>query len=157
MRNREEVRASSAGRRGSGTFRDNSVAVLVASDHHEALESVRCWTHSTCHLQLATALKPPAREAEPRFGTVIAELGGTQFDNLKRGFDDENHLARRPTRRTDLTRRALGRANEAQPQASGHQRRRDPGGETRALLGFIEDVEAAAVKRTGRDSRAGRW
>src|SRR5579863_9362686 len=39
------------------------------------------------HLPLATALNPPARQAEPRLGTVAAELGGMEFDNFERWFD----------------------------------------------------------------------
>jgi hypothetical protein len=49
-------------------------------------------------------------------------------------------------RRTDLAWRTFGRADETQPQASGRERRHDPRRKTRALLGFIEDMEAAAVK-----------
>jgi len=92
------------------------------------------------------ALNPPARQAEPRLGTVAAEFGGTEFDNFERWFDGQNDLPCRAARRTDLAWRTFGRADEAQPQASGRERRRDPRGKTRALLRFIEDMEAAAVK-----------
>jgi len=86
------------------------------------------------------------RQAEPSLDIVSTELGVTQFDNFERGFDGESDLAGRPTRRTDLPRRAFGRADEAQPQASRRKRRRDPNGEPSALLGFIEDVKAAAIE-----------
>jgi hypothetical protein len=90
--------------------------------------------------------RAPARKAEPGIGTVTAELGGAQFLNFEDWFDDEGDLPCRAARRTNLPRRTLGRADEAQPQASGDQCRRDPSGETRAFVGFTEDVEAAAVK-----------
>jgi hypothetical protein len=77
---------------------------------------------------------------------VAAELGGTEFDNFERWFDGQNDLPCRAARRADLAWRTFGRADETQPQASGRERRRDPRGKTRALLGFIEDMEAAAVK-----------
>ena len=77
---------------------------------------------------------------------MTAELGGTQFDNFESRFDGESDLTCRAARRTDLPWRAFGRADEAQPQASGRERRRDPCGKTRPLLGFIEDMKAAAVK-----------
>jgi hypothetical protein len=50
------------------------------------------------HSPFATALKPSARKAEPRLGAVIAELGGTQFDNLESRFDGENDLTGRALR-----------------------------------------------------------
>src|SRR5580704_12430044 len=95
---------------------------------------------------LATTLKPPARQAEPRFGTVTVELGATQFDNFERRFDSQNHLPSRAARRADLPRRTFGRADEAQPQASRRECRHNLRGKTRSLLGFVEDMEAAAVK-----------
>jgi hypothetical protein len=87
-----------------------------------------------------------AREAEPRLGTVGAELGATQFDDFECRLDGERDLSCRAARWTHLARRAFGRANEAEPQASGCERCRNPRGEKRALLGFIEDMKAAAVK-----------
>ena len=88
---------------------------------------------------------------------MSTELGGTQFDKFERWFDGQNDLPCRAARRTDLPWRTFGRADEAQPQASGRERRRDPRGKTRALLGFIEDMKAAAVKNElERTSRAGR-
>ena len=46
--------------------------------------------------------KPDAAgaQAEPRFGTVAAELGGTEFDNFERWFDGQNNLPCRAARRT---------------------------------------------------------
>jgi hypothetical protein len=77
---------------------------------------------------------------------VAAELGGTEFDNFERWFDGQNDLPCRAARGTDLAWQTFGRADEAQPQASGRESRRDPRGKARALLGFIEDMEAAAVE-----------
>jgi hypothetical protein len=109
---------SSAGGRGSGSFSDDCVAVLVAMDRHEA--PAFCETRDAlatynfhCTLQLATTLAPSPRQAEPRLGTLAMELGGAQCLNFESGFDGENHLARRPARRTSLLRWAFGRANEA--------------------------------------------
>jgi hypothetical protein len=77
---------------------------------------------------------------------MIAEFGDAQFDNFESRFDGESDFTGRAARRTRLTRWTFGAADEAQPQASGRERRRDPRGKTRTLLGFIEDMEAAAVK-----------
>ena len=91
-------------------------------------------------------LKPPPGKAEPRLGAVIAELGGTQFYNFKRWFHGQRHFPGGAARRTGLSRAAFGRADEAQPEASRNEGRRDLCGETRAFLRFIEDMEAAAVE-----------
>ena len=84
------------------------------------------------HNPLAAALEPPPREAEPRLGAVIAELGGTQFDNFESRFDGDS----------DLTSRALRRPNSRGPPSVEPMRlnQRD------ALLRFIEDMKAAAVE-----------
>ena len=77
---------------------------------------------------------------------MTAELSGAQLDNFERWFDGDSDLPGRTARRTDLPRWTFGAADEAQPQSSGRERLRDPRGETCALLGFIEDMKAAAVK-----------
>jgi hypothetical protein len=77
---------------------------------------------------------------------MSAELSGTQFDNFKSWFDGDHHLTGRAARRAVLSRRAFCTADKAQPQTSGYERRRDLGGKTCALLGFIEDMKTAAVE-----------
>src|ERR1700723_3567623 len=91
-------------------------------------------------------VKPPPGKAEPRLGAVIAELGGTQFDNFESWFQGQRHFPGRPARRTGLSRAAFGGADEAQPEASRNKGRRDQCGEPRAFLQLIEDMEAAAVE-----------
>ena len=77
---------------------------------------------------------------------MIAELGGTQFDNFESRLDGESDLTGRALRRTNLPRAAFGRADDAEPETSGSQCRRNLYGKTRPLFGFIEDMKAAAIK-----------
>ena len=87
-----------------------------------------------------------ARKAEPCRCTMSAKLGRAQLDDFKSWFDGQNHLARRPARRTHLPQRSFGRADQAQPQGSGLEHGCDPFSKLRTLLGFVEDMKAAAVK-----------
>src|SRR5579859_6085494 len=87
-----------------------------------------------------------ARQAEPCRGPVTAELGTAEFQNFQSGLDCLSNIPGRAARWTDVAWRAFRAANEAKPQATRGEDRRDLCGKTNALLLFVEDMEAAAVE-----------
>ena len=77
---------------------------------------------------------------------MSAELGTAEFQNFQSGLDRPSDVPRRAARRTDLAWRAFRAADEAKPEAARGQDRRNLCGKTRALLLFVEDMEAAAIE-----------
>jgi hypothetical protein len=77
---------------------------------------------------------------------VIAKLGRPQFKYLQHRLDRKDDLACRAAWRTHFAGRTFGAADEAQPQTSRRERGSNLRRESLPLVGFIEDVKAAAVK-----------
>jgi hypothetical protein len=77
---------------------------------------------------------------------VSAELGTAEFQNFQSGLNRPSDIPGRAARRTDLAWRAFRAADEAKPEAARDQDRRNLCGKTRALLLFVEDMEAAAIE-----------
>jgi len=77
---------------------------------------------------------------------MSAELCRAQLYDIKSWLDGQNHLARRLAWRIHLPRRSFGRADQAQLQGSGREHGCDTFNKLRTLLGFVEDMKAAAVK-----------
>src|SRR5947209_12497705 len=77
---------------------------------------------------------------------MIVEVGGAQLDDFQGRLNGGSDVVCRAAWRTDFAGWPFCATDETQPQASGSQRRRDAAGEAGTLVGFVENMKAAAVK-----------
>src|SRR5919201_1199075 len=91
----------------------------------------------------------PLRKQEPRLRRLHAlevEVNHAQLEDFQHRLDGRGNVAHGAPRWTELARRALLRADQAQPTSARGEQRGHTRGESFALGRLVEDVPAAAIE-----------